>query len=319
MHVIRALRARGIPVYALATSEAAADTGLQAGATPVRGSLSDQAALQTGMQQCDLVLHLDMLEGVALPFDELYQANVVGTQEVIKAARAAQGTRLVVASTESVLLGSGPLINVDETRPHPKKPLCDYTRVMGLVEDEALAAHSPELSTVIVRPRLIWGPGDTNSLPQLVAAVRTGAFAWIGGGYHLTSTCHVSNFCEGLLLAAEKRRGGEIYFLCDKEPVEWRAFLTAWLRTAGVEAGDRELPLWLARLVATVSARAWNTFHLKGSPPITPAAVKLVGEEITLNDTKARRELGYSSRVSREAGLAQLRELAASAGMEVSA
>ena len=184
LHVIRALRARGIPVYALATSEAAADTVLQAGATPVRGSLSDQAALQTGMQQCDLVLHLDMLEGVALPFDELYQANVVGTQEVIKAARAAQVTRLVVASTESVLLGSGPLINVDETRPHPKKPLCDYTRVMGLVEDEALAAHSPELSTVIVRPRLIWGPGDTNNLPQLVAAVRTGAFAWIGGGYH---------------------------------------------------------------------------------------------------------------------------------------
>lgn len=60
----------------------------------------------------------------------------------------------------------------------------------GLAEDLVLAANSPELSTVIVRPRLIWGPGDTDSLPQLIAAVRSRRFAWIDGGHYLTSTCH---------------------------------------------------------------------------------------------------------------------------------
>jgi nucleoside-diphosphate-sugar epimerase len=133
-----------------------------------------------------------------------------------------------------------------------------------------------------------------------VAAVKSGRFGWIGGGRYLTSTCHVANVVEGAVLAAERGVSGEIYFLTDGPPVELRGFLTELLATQGVEAGGREIPRWLAQTVATVTG--WMK-----RPPVTRTEIALVGGEVTVDDAKARRELGYRGKVSREAGLAEMR------------
>lgn len=88
-----------------------------------------------------------------------------------------------------------------------------YSLTKGLAEQRAIAANSPELTTVVVRPRLVWGQGDTTLLPQFVKAVRSGAFAWIDGGHYQTSTCHVRNVCEGSARRCRAGRGGEVYLL----------------------------------------------------------------------------------------------------------
>jgi nucleoside-diphosphate-sugar epimerase len=147
-------------------------------------------------------------------------------------------------------------------------------------------------------------------LPFLVDAVRAGKFAWIDGGRHLTSSCHVRNVCTGMMLAAERGRGGEIYFLTDGEPVEVRRFLTELLEAVGVRPGARSVPRFVARAVAWVSEAVWRLFRLRGAPPIDRTAVRLIGEEVTVDDSKARRELGYAPIVSREVGLAELRATA---------
>ena len=78
-----------------------------------------------------------------------------------------------------------------------------------------LRADREGFAAVSVRPRLVWGAGDTTLLPGILAAVESGRFAWIGGGGHRTSTTHVDNAVEGLLLAAERGRHGEAYFVTD--------------------------------------------------------------------------------------------------------
>ena len=135
---------------------------------------------------------------------------------------------------------------------------------------------------------------------------------WFDGGHYLTSTCHVSNVCEGMMLAAECGRGGEIYFLTDGQPVEFRRFITQLLQTQDLNAGNKSIPRWLAQLVASVSEWAWQTFHLKGVPPLTRATVRVIGEEVTVNDTKARRELGYTSAISRAEELAAMQSSSSS-------
>jgi len=305
-HLIASLRTYGAEVRALARSEAAATLVTQAAAIPVPGDLENQEALCQGMEGCDVVFHLAAIKGMWGRFEDSQRVNVTGTAQVLAAARAARVPRVVYTSTEAVLAGGAPLVNVDETRPRPARPVGAYAVTKGMAEDLVLAANSPELSTVIVRPRLIWGPGDTDSLPQLIAAVRSRRFAWIDGGHYLTSTCHVSNACEGLLLAAERGRGGEIYFISDGTPVQMRSFLTAWLHTADAEPGNRSIPRWLAKLMAFCAEFTWQTFRLSGNPPLTRLAVQLMGEEVTVSDAKVRRELGYEGKVSREEGLASL-------------
>jgi len=216
------------------------------------------------------------------------------------------------------LVGEGkdyrPLVNVDETRPRPQRPLGLYALTKGAAEARVLAANAPELQTVIVRPRFIWGAGDTTVLPPLAQAVRARAFVWFDGGHYLTSTCHVANACEGLLAAAKYGRGGEIYFVTDGAPVEFRSFVTALLATQRLEPGARSIPAGLARAVAGGAEGAWRLLRLRRELPLTRFRVRIIGEEVTVSDAKARQELGYAGRTSREEGLAKMEIGSASRG-----
>jgi nucleoside-diphosphate-sugar epimerase len=312
-NLIRHLRARGVAVRALARSAEAAATVEALGATPVRGDLDDAGALGAGMRGCDAVFH--SAASTAQWGDEAgaYAANVAGTERALGAARAAGVARFVHVSTEAVLAGGRPIVQADETTPRPARPAGLYPRTKGIAEDRVLAANGPDLSTVIVRPRLIWGNDDTTLLPAIVEAVRAGRFMWFDGGRYLTSTAHVDNVCVGLIAAAERGQGASTYFITDGEPAEMRGFLTALLATRGVTPGGRSLPRWAGALIAGAGEWAWRSLGLRGQPPLTRAELNLIGGEVTVRDEKARRELGYTPVISREAGLAAMRATAAEA------
>jgi nucleoside-diphosphate-sugar epimerase len=306
-NLIRHLRARGDTVRALARSDAAAAAVQAAGAQPVRGDLEDFRALREGLSGCEVVYHAAAEVNEWGPRERFHQVNVAGTQNLLTAARAAGVRKFVHVSTEAVLCDGSPLKNVNEGRPLPARPLPRYPETKGLAEKCVLEANSPQMETVVIRPRLIWGAGDTTLLPQLIEGVRTGRFMWVNGGSFLTSTTHVDNVCEGLMLAADRGRGGQVYFVTDGAPLPFREFMTALFATQGVDPGDKKIPHFVALAFASVCEWLWDTFGLKGQPPATRMAVRLGGEEVTVDDSKARRELGYVGRVTREAGLAAMR------------
>ena len=305
-NLITALVERGVSVNALARSDAAVAAVEAAGATAIRGDLDSIEAMRAGMAGCDVVFHAAAVVTLWGDPDYFHRVNVQGTQNVIDAAKAAGVPRLVHVSTEALLAGGKPIVDADESWPYPDKPAGLYPLTKGLAEQRVLAANSPELTTVAVRPPLIWGQGDSSVLPQLVAAVRAGRWMWFDGGHYPHTTTHVANVVEGLLLAAEKGRGGEVYFISDGAPADFREFITAYLSTQGVDPGDKSVPLWLARIIANGGEWAWRTFGLKGEPPLPRTVLYVMGQKLTVNDSKARRELGYEGRMSREQGLAEM-------------
>jgi nucleoside-diphosphate-sugar epimerase len=306
--LLDALAERGEKVCALARTPAAEAAVCARAATPVRGDLSDSDALKAGMTGAELVVHAAAkLVGGPHEATEFRRANVDGTSAVLEAARAVGVPRLVFLSTEQVLLGDRPLLDVDETWPYPQRPAGPYAATKGAAERLVLDACSPSLATMSIRPRLVWGPADRTVLPALVAAARSGRLRWIDGGRYLTSTTHVRNVVEGVLAAAERGRGGEAYFVSDGAPVEFRSFAAALLQTQGVPVPTGTVPRWLVRVIAQIAAMAWSMLPLRGSPPLDPVTLRVVGETCTVRDDKARRELGYEGKVSREEGLAELR------------
>ena len=304
-NLIAMLREQGREVRALARSDAAMKAVADAGALPVRGDLDDGDALAAGMRGCGVVFHAAAkVEQFGRRADFL-RINVEGTQRVLDAARTAGLKRVVHISTEAVLCGTR-IVDVDETAPRPAHPVGLYAETKGLAEDRVLAANRDGLETVIVRPRFIWGKGDTTLLAALTQAVESGKFTWIGGGHHLSSTCQVRNVCEGAIAAAERGRPGEIYFLTDGAPVEFRAFVTRMLATHQVTPQDRSIPRWLAGAAGALLEVVYTLFRPSGQPPLTRMTVRLIGETVTVRDDKARRELGYASHVSIDQGMAEL-------------
>ncbi|MCK2219177.1 NAD-dependent epimerase/dehydratase family protein [Actinomadura sp. ATCC 31491] len=315
-HLLRALTEAGHRVRALARSDAAAAVVEKGGAEAVRGDLLDRDALRAGMAGCAAVVHAAAVTDQWGPPSRFLRVNVDGTRAVLDAAREAGAGRLVLVSTEAVLADGGPLVRVDESRPRPARPAGWYARSKALAEDLVLTASERDASragsgpdglvAMAVRPRLVWGPGDTTVLPEIVKAARAGRFAWVDGGRYLTSTCHVGNACHGILCALERGRGGRAYFLTDGEPVELRAFLTALAATAGVRLPGRSLPRGLLRAVAAAGEAAWRGLPLPGAPPVTRTFLALSAQEMTVDDTRARTELGYRPLLTREQGLAEL-------------
>jgi nucleoside-diphosphate-sugar epimerase len=200
---------------------------------------------------------------------------------------------------------------VDETTPIRPDSRAPYPATKAQAEQVVNSANDDALETVIVRPRFIWGEGDTTLLPQLVAVVRSGRFAWIGGGTNLIDITHIDNTVEGLVLAAERGKPGETYFVTDGEPVRFRPFLTELLDTQGVKAPNRSLPYWAANLIAEAGERAWRLLGRKGAPPLDYMSLWATAQECTININKARTQLGYTPVRTRAEGIEGLRRGAA--------
>jgi nucleoside-diphosphate-sugar epimerase len=305
--LLDALSERGETVRALARSEAAATAVAARGAIPVRGDVGDLDALTAGMRGAELVVHAARRCGGWAALEALRRVNVDGSRRVLQAARSAGVPRLVLISTEQVVLGDRPLVSADESWPYPDRFVGAYAATRAEAEQLVLAASTPELATVAVRPRLVWGRGDTALLPGLTGAVRSGRLRWVDGGSHLTSTTHVRNAVEGVLAAADRGRGGQPYFVTDGAPVPFRQFATALLATHGIVPDAGCISGRVARAAGGGTGALWRTLRLPGGPPVDLAMVRGIGEECTLRDDRARLELGYEGHVTREQGLAELR------------
>jgi nucleoside-diphosphate-sugar epimerase len=305
--LIRRLVGDGWTVKALARSDRSAQAVEAAGAEAVGGDLDDVTAMAAGAAGADVFHHAAAkVEDFGDPAD-FERVTVQGTANALAAAREARVPRFVHVGTEAALMAGQPLVNVDETTPlRPDSP-SPYPWSKAKAEQAVRDANGNGLETVVVRPRFVWGHGDTTLLPRIVQMTRKGQFAWIGGGHHLTATTHIDNTVEGLVLAAERGKPGGVYFVTDGGPVVFREFVSEMIRTQGVEPSTRSVPLPVARAVAAGAEGAWRLLGRKDNPPLTRFAVWASGLECTINDSHAREELGYREVKTREQGLDELR------------
>jgi nucleoside-diphosphate-sugar epimerase len=293
-------------VRALARSESAARRVAALGADAVRGDLQDREALAEGAANAQIVFHLAAHLGEWGPRDDFERGNVEGTRNMLEVCEQAGVRRFVHCGTEAALMAGEPLVQVDETAPLRPDSRAAYPATKAKAEQLVRDASAPGFETVVLRPRFVWGRGDTTLLPEMVATVEAGKWAWVGGGRNVTETTHVDNVVEGLVLAATRGQPGEAYFVTDGEPVVFREFVTEMLRTQGVEPPDRSLPAWTAAPLARVAETAWKLLPLSGDPPMTTLRSWLLTQECTIDISKARRDLGYKPIVTHAQGLAEL-------------
>jgi nucleoside-diphosphate-sugar epimerase len=310
--LIERLVSEGHGVKALARSDGAADKVRARGAEPVSGDLGDVAAMRAGAEGCEWAFHAAAALGDWGKREDFERGNVEGTRNALSACESAGVKRFVHVGTEAALLAGQPLVDVDETAPlRPDSPAL-YSSTKAKAEQLVLAANRDgTFETVVVRPRFVWGKGDTTLLPAMTEMVKAGRFAWIGGGTNLTDITHVDNVVEGLMLGAAKGTPQNAYFVTDGTPEQFRQIVSDLLATQGVQAPTRSIPVAAARAVAVAGEAAWRALPLPGQPPLTRFAFWVSSQECTIRIDKARAQLGYQPVRSREEGMAELRGPAA--------
>ena len=292
----------GHDVRAMSRSEKSDGVIREFGAEPWRSNLG---ALEIDhLLGCHAVVHSAAFVEQWGTREQFWNANVVGTEQLLKTARAAGVKRFVHVGTEAALFHGQEMPNIDETYPYPEHTPFLYSETKAEAEKRVLGANETGVfETISIRPRLVWGPGDKTVLAAVKEMVAKGGFMWMDGGQARTSITHIDNLVEALMLALEIGRAGEAYFVTDDENMTFREFLTSYLKTQGVRLPDKSIPGWLARAAAAGLEGVWKALPLRSAPPLTRFAASITSRECTINIDKIKRDMGYRPVITVAAGM----------------
>jgi nucleoside-diphosphate-sugar epimerase len=330
-HLLARLRATGRAVTIVSRSPRPALAA--AGVRVVVGALHDPAVCAEAVRGAATVFHVAARVGVWGQREDFFRDNVLATRALIAAARAAGVARFVHTSTPSVVYHGRDLAGADESLPLTTSCPSPYPLTKAVAEGEVLAAHAPDFRVCALRPHLIWGVGDPHLVPRILARAAAGRLRVVGSGANRVDMVHVENAADAHLLAesalaaplpekcnqigykspqshsspTRHHPGGHAYFITNGEPVNlwrWIDELLAALGRPPLPA--RRVPLPVASALGAACEATWNLLALAGEPPMTRFIAAELAKDHWFRIDAARRDLGYTPRVTMAEGTAAL-------------
>jgi 2-alkyl-3-oxoalkanoate reductase len=280
----------------------------------VQGDLRDPGQIGRACEGIDTVFHVAAVAGIWGNWKHYYEINTLGTLHLLDACRQHAVPRLVFTSSPSVTFAGTPQTGVDESAPYPTKWLCHYSHTKALAERAVLGAHGVHgLLTCALRPHLIWGPNDPHLVPRLLSRARSGQLRQIGDGENWIDITYVDNAADAHLQAAERLVpgspvGGKAYFLSQGEPVRCWTWINQVLQLAGLEPLRRRVPYRAAWVAGAILEGLHTALRAESEPRMTRFLAAQLATSHYFDITAARRDLGYSPRISTEEGMCRLAE-----------
>jgi 2-alkyl-3-oxoalkanoate reductase len=278
---------------------------------PVREVLvdvADPAVVRRAVRGQDAVLHLAAKVDVVGSWHEYVQANVRGTRAVVAACRQAGVRRLVHVSSPSVAHSGSALVGAGAGPADPARARGHYSRSKAIAELEALGADDDRLAVLVVRPHLVWGPGDTQLVGRIVERARAGRLPVIGSGAALIDTTYVDNAADALVAAVDACGPvhGEALVVSNGEPRPVAEVLARLCAAAGVPAPRRRVPFLLAWAAGAAVEGVWTATQRRDTPPLTRFLAEQLATAHWFDQRRTREALGWTPRVSLAEGFARL-------------
>jgi nucleoside-diphosphate-sugar epimerase len=309
--IVRALLQRGDSVRSFSRNNY--PELAQLGVDLFRGDLGDPEAVDFAVRGCDVVFHVAAKVGIAGPYEEFYRSNVLGTHHVLGACRNHKVRRLVYTSSPSVIFDGTDMEAVNESAPYPNHYEAHYPKTKALAEQEVLRANSPDLATVVLRPHLIWGPGDTHLVPRILTRGKRGTLWRVGKKPKLVDTVYIDDAVAAHLQAADLLSpgspiAGKVYFITQGDPRPLWDMINAILQAGAVGPVNRSISPKLALAVGWILEKLHEVLSLKSEPRLTPFVAKELSTAHWFDIGAARRDLGYQPKVTMEEGLKRLEQ-----------
>lgn len=265
----------------------------------IEADVLDYQSLLKAFDHIDVVYHLAGLISILPGKDHMVQAvNVIGTRNVIQAARFSGVRRLVYTSSIHALRRVPEGILIDESIPFDvEHAISSYDSSKANASLEVLEAVQHGMDAVIVCPTGVIGPYDyrRSEMGQLILdCVEQKTMFYVDGAYDFVD---VRDVAEGLILAGEKGRCGESYILSG-ERISVVDIIKIVQEVLGTRLFSLKIPFSLAELTAKITPLYYQLTH--GKPRFTSYSLATLVSNSFISHAKALRELGYKPRPLRE-------------------
>ncbi len=281
----------------------------QLGVEQFQGDLSDVHAVEQACDGIEAIFHAAAKAGVWGPFRTYYQTNVTGTQNIIAASKKHGIQRLVYTSSPSVVFNGQDMEGVDESLPYPADFHAHYPKTKALAEQAVIKAARSGLPAVVLRPHLIWGPGDNHLVPRILA--RAHRLRQVGDGTNKVDTLYIDNAAHAHLLAEKKLKenpqlSGNCYFISQDEPIALWRMINLILAAGGKPPVSKTISPALARFTGLLCERIYGLLGIKREPPMTRFVAQELSSSHWFSIQAAKNDLGYKPLVSIDQGMRHL-------------
>jgi len=306
-HLVELLLQQGVTVRAFARPGSDVSHLRAAGVDLVYGNAGDVEAIRRAVEGTDILFHFAAYLTVSAPFgaagdSPLYQSvNVDFTEHLLSAARESGLSRFIFASSNSVYALDAPVPTPEDA---PLQPLSAYGRSKVAAEAHVRDYQQRGLATTIVRPCVIYGPGDRYFIPTALSLARLPLLPLVNGGETLFDMVYARDVASLLWRAACSAQAiGRIYNAGPGQPTTLRQLVEAYRRLTA--RGPK---------IVSIAPAAARRFGVFGRPlvsrlapgaeaALTPEGLALMAHDMHLDMSRAAQDLDYRPQTSLEEGL----------------
>ncbi len=264
-----------------------------------RGDIKRAGTLRDMFQGTDVLFHLAAALGASrIDQKEFFKINAEGTENVLKAAQEARVKRVIHFSSAGVLGSVKENQPVEEDYPPSPQDVYDRTKLEG--ERTSLRYAKKGSDVVVVRPGWVYGPGDRRTF-KLIRAIGSKKFVLLGRATARQTPVYIDDLIQGVLLAAEKGRTGEIYHLAGREVLPVKEIVHLIAQASGVRFPSFPLPALPLKTAAFILEKTFALMNKEA--PLTRGKLAFFIHPKPLSIRKAVTELGFSPSVDFKTGI----------------
>ena len=278
------------------------------GVTDILGSVTSPADIERAVNGVDAIVHLAAKVSLAGDPADFEAVNIGGTTGLLAAARSHGIERFVFVSSPSVAHSGSSIVGDGALPADPNHAHGEYARTKARAELVALEADTADLRVVVVRPHLVWGPGDTQLVERIVDRARAGRLPLLGRGAALIDSIYIDNAASGIAAALERVDAvhGNSYVLTNGEPRPVAELLAGMCTAAGVRTPRWRVPAALARGAGSVIEAFWRVKPGVDEPPMTRFLAEQLSTAHWFDQRTTRADLQWTPEVSLDEGFRRL-------------
>ena len=266
--------------------------------------------LEDKFQDIDFVVHCAALSSPWGKYSDFYEANILATKNIAELC-ISNKIRLVHISSPSIYFEFKDKFDIKEDEDsRPSKKINYYAETKFLAEKLLDEYYKKGLNVITLRPRAIFGAGDTTIIPRLLRANNTKFIPIIGNGDIKIDITHVDNVCEAVYLAlsCKDKFSGNKYNVTNDEPIQLIDFLREIITNSGYLFNAKKLPFVAVYFYAYFLEFIHKYILSYKEPAITRYSIGVLAFSQTLNIDSIKRDLGYKPVKSIEQGKLEILE-----------
>jgi len=268
----------------------------------VAGDIRDRKSLKKALKGIEKVFHVAALfRRAKFPDKVFWDINVAGTKNMIEESFKAGAKKFIHCSTVGVLSNiSNP--PADESFPYNPSDIYQRTKAEG--EKFALEFHRKEgLAITVIRPAMIYGPGDLRLL-KLFKAIARRRFVMIGDGKTLAHFIYIDDLIDAFLLASLKEKAiGQVYIISGEGPFSLNELTRMIARKLKVPPSGLHLPAKPFQIIGSICENICKPMNIE--PPIYRRRIDFFTKNRAFTSHKAEIELGFQPKVTMSEGIGE--------------